>query len=654
MANNNKIERAAVRAVEEYIDECPKLEPLLSKNDKTPIYDGSIYLYKNYNHKIGNYYATLPVQVKGTNSTKDSYRIDREYIEGYRIDKGCIFFLVQEKIRPIKVLYAILTPAELDHLLQQKTKTIRIDLDVVPADPNVFESELFAFAAKRNGEKTEDSSPKEIAILVEGFEKMRGYIGEIKDKGVYYELETSLDIIKNTKDDGTIGWRDKFIYYSRKALHLAINHLKDHDFTYLQGNFGVYLYNQRLYHLVEDYHFKTLEEYRKRKNNANVATALNNMANLHADLMRYKEAEQEYQEALEIRRRLTKTNRDENIEDLAMLLNNMGNLHKVLIRFEEAEQEYQEALEIYRGLAETNRIAHIHGLATILNNLALLHNDLTNYERAEQEFHEALKYYRELAETNCDVYIGDVAMALNNLGELYRVLNRFDEAEQEYHEALEIRRELAVSNRCAYIADVAGTLNNLGILHRDLMCYDEAEREQKEALEIRRELAMTNRDAYIGKVAQSLNNLAILHDSLKRYKEAEMDFREALTYYRELASKNREAYIREVANTLNNLAVLHKELTRYQEAEQEYQEALIIRRELAKTNRETYIVDIADTLYNYAILLQMDEKRKDEAKAAAIEALGIYKELAKKYPQIWNSYVGNTQRLLDELNVVKK
>lgn len=50
MANNNRIERAAVRAVEEYLDKCPKLEPYIDSNDKTPIYDGSIYVYNGKNH----------------------------------------------------------------------------------------------------------------------------------------------------------------------------------------------------------------------------------------------------------------------------------------------------------------------------------------------------------------------------------------------------------------------------------------------------------------------------------------------------------------------------------------------------------------------------------------------------------------------------
>ena len=561
MANNNKIEKDAVYIVGLYLNKCPKLDHIINTNDKTPIYDGNIYAYNDDNHKIEKYFATVPLQVKGTTSTKNYYRIARDYIEGYQKDKGCVFFLVQEKIQPSKVLYAILTPAELDQLLQQKTKTIRIDLDVAPADPQKIETEILAFASRRNGEKTDITSPKEIEDLVKGFEKIRGCLDEIEDDGTKYDLESLLDSIKNTKDDSTIGWRDKFIYYSRKALDLAINHLKDHDITELQHDFGLYLYNQKLYHLVEYYYLKSLEECRKRKNIANVATALNNL----------------------------------------------GELNRVFTRYKEAEPDYQESLKIYRELAKTNR----------------------------------------------DDYIKYVAMVLNNLAALHFSLNRHHEAEQEYHEALKIRRELAKTNRDAYVGDVAIILNNLAILHNNLTHYDEAEKEYQEALRIYRELAAIDRDAYINYVARTLNNLAILHTNLNRYKKAEREYQEALSIRRELAKTNRDAYIWDVANTLNNIGELHQTISRFDVAEQEYQESLEIRRELVKTNRDAYLKDLAETLYNIASL-RKDEKRIDEARVAANEALDIYKELANKYPQIWNEYVVKTQRLLDELNVVKK
>ena len=660
--NTGVIERAAVRAVEEYLDKCSKLELHVDRNDKTSIWDGDVYIYKNKEHKPENFFARVPLQVKGTTIADDNtFRISREYLDGFKAERGTVLFMVQVDEKNSKIFFALLSSKDIEILLQQTSPTIRIDLKEVPEIPLKFEQRMLDFAIKGNSEKVENTSPKEIWELVKEFEEIRQYLDEIENKEARFELEGLLDIIKNikendTKKDDTIGWRDKFYYYSRKAIDLAINNIRDFDFADLQFKLGKYLYDQKQYHLVEDYYLKALKEYRKRADanpipwfKSNVAVALNNLAVLHKYLTRFDEAEKEYEEALEIRRELAKTNRDAYIGNVATTLNNLGSLHDDLNRKDEAEKEYEEALEIRRELAETNRDAYIGDVALTLNNLAVLHYNLTCYDEAEKEFNEALEIRRELAKTNRDAYIGDVALTLNNLAVLHKNLTRYDEAEKEYKEALQIDRELSKINRDAHIADVATDLNNLAVLHDELNRKDEAEKEYKEALEIRRELAETNRDAYIGDVALTLNNLGCLHDDLTRYDEAEQEYKEALKIRRELAETNRDAYIEDVAMTLNNLAILHDNLSRYSEAEKEYQEALKIRRELAETNRDAYIGDVAKTLKNIAIL-QKNLTRYEEAKKSAEEALGIYKELADKYPQIWTKYVDDTKRLLDDLS----
>ena len=538
MANNNKIEKDAVYIVGMYLNKCPKLDHIINTNDKTPIYDGNIYAYNDDDHKIDNYFATVPLQVKGTTSTKDYYRIAREYIEGYKKDKGCIFFWVQESINPPKIHYVMLTVEDLDQLLQQTTKTIRINLNEVPTDPKTFETEIFAFASQRNGEKVENSSPKEIADLVEGFEEIRVYLNEIEVKEAKYELESALDQIKNLKSDDTIGWRDKFIYYSRKAIDLAINNINDYNCLFLYHNLGKYLHEQKLFHLVEDYYLKSLVVFRKQNDIVNVATTLNNLGVLHKNLTHYKEAEQEYIEALKIRRELSEINREVYISDMATTLNNLASLHDDLNRYKEAEQEYKEALKIRRELSEINREANIADVAMTLNNLANLHVHFNHYKEALQEYIEALKIRRELAKTNHDAYIADEAMTLNNIANLHVRLNRYVEAEQEYQEALEIFRELSKKNPNAYIGNVAMTLNNLAILHGDFNRKEEAEQEYMEALKIRRELAKKYPDAYIGKVAMILENLArLLQKDEKRLEEARETANEALGIYKELANK---------------------------------------------------------------------------------------------------------------------
>jgi tetratricopeptide (TPR) repeat protein len=566
----------AVTAVQNYIDDCISLKSDIRKNDTIPVFDGDILVYgKNRTISLDNYIGPVRVQVKGSTDSTYFFSIGRKHIEVYENTGGCIFFKVLEeelpsgKFRVQKILYKIINVDVIKGLLQQNKDSIRIDLKELPVDNSVFEEEVSRFVQSIKGEKIDNPAPEEIKALVEEYKEMEKYLDEIEDQDTRFELESQIQTIKSLTNDGTVIWRNKFIYHSRKALDLAINNLKDYDLAAIHHNFGKYLYDQKQYHLVEYYYLKALEEYRKREDNVNIANTLNNLGELHRVVTRYEDAEVELQEALDLRCKLAKAIRNpyvnnlaDTFKNLADTSNNLAVLHATLNKHEKAEKEWKGALEIYRVLITMNRLAYTENAAMTLNNLAILHNKLNCNAKAEEEYQEALELYRELANTNYDVYIADVAM----------------------------------------------TLNNLAILHMTLTCNEKAEEEYQEALKIRRELAKTNREAHIGDVAMILNNLAIVHKNLSRYEEAEL----------------------------------------------EYKEALEIRRELAKTNRDAYIEQVANTLLNLALLLYIDETRLDEARNAANEALGIYKELAKKYPQIWSKDVEKTQRLLDELNDVEK
>ena len=260
--NNNKIERAAIRSVEEYIDKCPKLEPFIYSNDKTPIWDGDIYIYDNANtHSVKHFLNRTPLQVKGTTNCEDeAFSIEREYIEGFKADRGCVFFLVQESKETCKILFSLLSMNEIDTLLESSNKTIRIPLDIVPDDSQIFEQKIIKFAERRAKEKLENLSPVEIKTLVNEFKKIKQQLGKIEKEADKYEIESLINSIENLDDEGTTGWRDKFIYYSYKAIELASQSIKGYDFIGLRINLGVFCYNQKNYHLAEEYYKKSQDE----------------------------------------------------------------------------------------------------------------------------------------------------------------------------------------------------------------------------------------------------------------------------------------------------------------------------------------------------------------------------------------------------------
>ena len=193
----------------------------------------------------------------------------------------------------------------------------------------------------------------------------------------------------------------------------------------------------------------------------------------------FKEAEEYYSQYLEdFSLQLSQA-------EYAMTLNNLAVLHSDQNNYQDALLEYEEALEIRRKLAEANPNAYLPDVATTLNNLAILHRNQNNYQDALQEYEEALGICRKLAETNPNTYLPDVATTLNNLANLHSDQNKYEEALLEYEEALGIYRKLAEANPNAYLPDVATTLINLSIYFQDAVAQRGKSLEYvKEAMEI--------------------------------------------------------------------------------------------------------------------------------------------------------------------------
>jgi tetratricopeptide (TPR) repeat protein len=331
-----------------------------------------------------------------------------------------------------------------------------------------------------------------------------------------------------------------------------------------------------------------------------------------------------YTEALEIYRNLG------DLPLVAMMLNNLAVLHwnknEILI----AEQEYQEALQIRRELAVENPRSFLPDVAMTLNNLAILHQNKNEIAIAEQEYQEALQVTRELAVENPRSFLPYVATTLNNLAILHKNKNEMLIAEQEYQEALQIYQELAVENPRSFLPDVAMTLNNLAILHTNKNEMVIAEQEYQEALQIYRELAVENPRSFLPDVAMTLNNLAVLHKNTNEMAIALTEYQEALQIYRELAVENPRSFLQYVAMTLNNLAILQKNTNEMPIAEQKYQEALQIYQELAVENPRSFLQYVATTLLNLSIFYLQAQPASEKSFALAQEVI----EIAQQFPDL--------------------
>ena len=140
MKNNKRIEELATTALTSALLKCPILETYIGSNDKTPSWDGTVFVYNSSNQKKENIKGRVPIQVKGTEkvlvSDVATFSCSTVDLRNYYHDGGCVFFLIS--VVPAtgehKIFYASLLVVDLDKILKraQKQKTYSIGLKLFP------------------------------------------------------------------------------------------------------------------------------------------------------------------------------------------------------------------------------------------------------------------------------------------------------------------------------------------------------------------------------------------------------------------------------------------------------------------------------------------------------------------------------------------
>ena len=153
MSSTTKIEQNAVNEVRNFIDATDCLRSYLKDNDRTPLWDGSVFVYHGEPDKKENLVGTVKAQVKGTEvktfRDTEKHRVERHDLEIYMKEGGLFFFVVEMQesdIRQRRIFYKKLTPVYIQALLNQNaTKGIDIPLDPLPADYHIIEDEMLNF-----------------------------------------------------------------------------------------------------------------------------------------------------------------------------------------------------------------------------------------------------------------------------------------------------------------------------------------------------------------------------------------------------------------------------------------------------------------------------------------------------------------------------
>ena len=151
-ANTKRIEESATTALKAALLRCPILDSYIDSNDKTPSWDGTVFVYKSEKTKKENLAGRVPIQIKGTEkvivSDTATFSCSVADLNNYYKDGGCVFFLISVDLSSgnSRIFYKTLL-VDLDKIIKGagKQKTSTIHLNLFPTEANEISSIFMGF-----------------------------------------------------------------------------------------------------------------------------------------------------------------------------------------------------------------------------------------------------------------------------------------------------------------------------------------------------------------------------------------------------------------------------------------------------------------------------------------------------------------------------
>ena len=120
--NTKRIEESATTALKAALLRCPILDSYIDSNDKTPSWDGTVFVYKSEKTKKENLAGRVPIQIKGTEkvivSDTATFSCSVADLNNYYKDGGCVFFLISVDLSSgnSRIFYKTLLVVDLDKI----------------------------------------------------------------------------------------------------------------------------------------------------------------------------------------------------------------------------------------------------------------------------------------------------------------------------------------------------------------------------------------------------------------------------------------------------------------------------------------------------------------------------------------------------------
>jgi CHAT domain-containing protein/Flp pilus assembly protein TadD len=336
-------------------------------------------------------------------------------------------------------------------------------------------------------------------------------------------------------------------------------------------------------------------EYWLDENHPDVATVLNNLAQLYYAQGNYSAAERLYLRSLTIyESRLGETHLD-----VAESLNNLAALYHAQGKYADAEQLFLRSLSIL----ETVLGEEHPNVAVSLSNLAYLYSAQGNYPAAESLYLRSL----DIRENVFGAIHPDVAHSLSGLASIYQSQGNYRESEGLYQRSISILETTLGESH----PNFATSLNNLALLYHAQGDYGEAEALYWRSLSIRE---MVLGEAHPS-VAISLNNLAELYRDQGDYPAAEILYKRVIAIQEAVLGEFHPAF----ATSLNNLALLYHAQGNYLEAERLSLQSLTVRESVLGKTHPHVAISLKSLAWFYQTRSQLSQSLEFLSRGMAIE-----------------------------------
>jgi tetratricopeptide (TPR) repeat protein len=275
------------------------------------------------------------------------------------------------------------------------------------------------------------------------------------------------------------------------------------------------------------------------------ALILQLLGTAYAGLSKPDEALRNYQQSLDIARRLGQQ------KGIADTLYMIGQVYVVMGKPDLALKNENDALHIYRDIGD--KAATANTLLTI----GQFYVDRGEHEEALKIFKEALLLERDVGDENYQ------AFCLHAIGNTYLSKADYENARTYFAQALQLREKFKVSS------DIANTLHNLAETDMMTARYDQALAEYLRALDLRR--SVNDKPG----TAIEADSMGILFEYQGRYGAAVKSREEGVNTFRQL--KDRSYWM---AYTLSGYGDALVQVGRFDDAAKAFNDAMDVAREL--------------------------------------------------------------------------